>query len=65
LYNKKADILQEFSMLARTKASDYLSITTDITIGDLLYLYNLMVHKDSRGLTFLFADLAASKNTSD
>lgn len=65
LYNKKSEILNEFSKLARTKASDYTTITTDITIGDLLYLYNLMVHKDSRGLTFLFSDLAASKNTSD
>lgn len=67
LYKKKAEIISEFSSIARSNAKNYLkTLQTDITIGDLLYLYNLMVHKDeNKGLTFLFSNLAASKNPTD
>lgn len=64
-YKKKSKLLKEFGNVARTHASSLIGINTDLTIGDLLYLYNLIVHHDVGGLTFLFADLASSKNPSD
>jgi len=50
--------------LSNILGSDYAQ--TNVSVGDLLYLYNLYTFKGSGvGMDFLFADAAASGNKSE
>lgn len=69
LYKNKADVVASFNDIIQKPISSILGNDYNgihMSIGDLLYLYNLYIFKGkSDGMDFLFADAAASGNRSE
>lgn len=69
LYSKKAEVVAAFNVIMQRSVSEILGNEyrdVRLSIGDMLYLYNLYSYKGSSlGMDFLFADAAASGNKSE